>query len=215
MLMRNSYLRLSAFYNQIGEFDKAIDYATMAYQELDNLDDKRIPYQRCIDINSIGNLFAGKKNYDLAISYFERSIRMADSLKFSTLKVPGYLSLLNQYLRMDQPQKALDYLRSSSGQNLGHYLVNFGMAGAIDQAYAFVYTELGQYDSARFYFGRALPFYEQRMNENNRLGLYLQLGSFYRKTGEPAKSIEYFMKAKDAGERNGVLEAVEKAAKNL
>jgi hypothetical protein len=39
--------------------------------------------------------------------------------------MPGYVSLLNQYLRIDQPQKAMDYLNSSSGQNLKTYLAKF------------------------------------------------------------------------------------------
>ncbi|MEI9808417.1 MAG: tetratricopeptide repeat protein [Bacteroidota bacterium] len=42
-----------------------------------------------MDLNNIGKLYAGKKNYDIAISYFERSLALADTLKFSTLKVPA------------------------------------------------------------------------------------------------------------------------------
>ncbi|HWR33444.1 MAG TPA: hypothetical protein VN451_07965 [Chitinophagaceae bacterium] len=215
ILMRNCYLRLSGFYSRIGDYDKAIDYYTMAYGELGNINDKRIPYQRCVDVNAIGNLFAAKKNYDLAINYFERSIKMADSLRFSNLKIPGYISLLNQYLRMNQPQKAMDYLRSPEGQNLKKFLTDFGMGGAIDQAYGYVYGALNQLDSARLYFSKAIPFFEQNMSENNRLGFYLELAGFYRKTGETNKSIDYYLKAKEAGQRNGMLEIVQTAAKNL
>ncbi len=98
---------------------------TLAYKKLDESKEKNAPYQKVIYTNSIGNLFASKKNYDIAISYFEKSIRMADSLKFSTLKVPGYVSLLNQYLRIDEPQKALNYMNSPSGDNLKKYLGKF------------------------------------------------------------------------------------------
>ena len=74
--------------------------------------EKNVPYMRAVDMNSIGKLYSYKKSHEIAISYFERSLAMADSLKFSTLKMPGYTSLLNQYLRMDQPQKALEYFNS-------------------------------------------------------------------------------------------------------
>ncbi len=215
MLMRNSYLRLSNFYSRIEEYDKAIDYYTLAYHELENLHDKRTPYQRCIDVNALGNLFAAKKNYDLAISYYERSIRIADSLKFSTLKVPGYISLLNQYLRMDQPLKAKNYLESPDGRALQDYLVKLGMGGVIDQAYAYIYTDMNLLDSARIRYTKALPYFEQTMSENNRLGFYLELGRFYKKAGESARAIGYYQKAKEGGEKNGLLELTKKAAQQL
>ena len=214
-LMRNSYNNLSQFYAGIEDFDKAIDNATKAYHMLDGIADKRVPYQRIIDINTIGNLFAAKKNYDIAISYFERSIAMADSLKFATLKMPGYLSLLNQYLRMDQPQKAMDYLNSSSGENLKQYLTTLGMSGLIDQAYGYVFGELNQFDSARYYFAKALPYFEKNVTENNKLGIYLHLGKLFKKTGETSKAIANFLKAKEIGDKNGLLEIVMMTSKQL
>ncbi|MBL0267473.1 MAG: tetratricopeptide repeat protein [Chitinophagaceae bacterium] len=214
-LMRNCYLNLSTFYTSIGDYDKAIDKYAEAYKMLDNLTDRKVPYQRCIDINAMGNLFAMKKSYDIAISYFERSIRMADTLKFASLKLPGYVSMLNQYLRMDQPGKALNYLLSKEGQSLKVFLDTFRMAGVMDQAFAFVYTEIGQYDSARKYFDRALPFFESNMNETNRVLIYLQMGKLFAKTGESARAIESYTKAKEMGERNGILEVVREAASHM
>jgi hypothetical protein len=41
------------------------------------------------------------------------------------------------------------------------------------------------------------------------------LGRFYKKTGETAKAIEYFSKAKELGEKNGILEIVQETAKDL
>ncbi len=214
-LMRSCYLYLSGFYSEIEDFDKAIDYYTLAYKKLDLIKQPNVPYQRAIDINNIGKLFAQKKSYEISIGYFERSIAIADSLKFATLKIPGYISLLNQYLQMDQPKKALDYMNSASGQSLKKYLSNFGFSGMIDQAYAIIYTQLNQYDSGRFYFDKTLPYFETNMNETNRIGFYIQLATFYKKTGENNKSIEYFLKVKEMSEKAGLLEYVERAAKNL
>jgi len=214
-LIRNCYLYLSSFYSGIEEYDKAIDYSTLAYKKLDELKEKNVPYMRVIDINNIGKLYASKKNHDMAISYFERSLRMADSLKFPTLKVPAYSSLLNQYLRMDQPRKALEYFNSSSGQGLKDFLINFGFSGTIDQAYAVIYTELNQLDSARYYFDKAMPFFDRNPNEVNKMYFYAQLGSYYKKTGEYKKAIELYTKVKDIADRTGQLESAEKAAKHL
>jgi len=214
-LMQSCYSKLSGFYSSIEDYDKAIDYMMKSYEQFDGIKLKNTPYNRVIYINAIGNLYAYKKNYDIAISYFERSIRMADSLKFSTLKVPGYVSLLNQYLRIDEPKKALDYLNSPAGGNLKQYLTNFGMASIIDQAYGVVYSEMGQHDSARIYLERAKPMFENSTNELSKVSFYGQLASFYNKSGDKKKAIEYFLKVKEISERNGMLENIKRSAKYL
>jgi tetratricopeptide (TPR) repeat protein len=214
-LKRNCYLNLANFYSRIEAYDKALDYFMKANKELDHVRDKNVPYQRAIDFNSMGNLFANKKNYDIAISYFERSIAMADSLKFSTLKIPAYISILNQFLRVDQPQKALEYINSRSGQNLKKYLSDFGMSGQTDQAYAVIYLKLNQFDSAALYFEKAAPFFEQKTSEVNRVGYYVQLANYYKKIDNYDKSIEYYTKVKEMGERYGQLENVQLAVKHL
>ena len=214
-LKRNCYLHLSNFYSRIEDYDKAIDYFMKAHKELDHLKERNVGYQRAADFNSLGNLFANKKNNDIAISYFERSIALADSLKFSTLKIPGYVSLLNQYLRLDQPKQALQYINSSPGQSLKKFLSGFGMSGQIDQAYAVIYSKLNQFDSAGFYFTRAMPFFEQKTSEANRITFYLQLAGYYKKTGNHDKAIEYYLRVKEMGEKYGQLENIQMATKQL
>ncbi len=214
-LVRNCYLYLSSFYSDIEDYDKAIDYMTQAYKKLDEVKEKNVPYQKVVYTNSIGNLFAGKKNYDIAISYFEKSIRMADSLKFSTLKIPGYVSLLNQYLRIDEPQKALNYLNSPAGDNLKKYLGNFGMSPVIDQAYGVIYTELGRFDSAGNYLQKARPMFENSTNGNSQVGFYAQLASYYRKSGDKKNAIVYYLKVKELSEKNSLLESIKKSSKYL
>jgi tetratricopeptide (TPR) repeat protein len=214
-LIRNCYQYLSGFYTAIEDYDKAIDYMTLAYKKLEETKEKNVAYQKVIFTNYLGNLFAYKKNYDIAISYFEKSIRMADSLKFSTLKIPGYVSLLNQYLRIDEPQKALDYLNSPSGDNLKKYLSNFGMAPVIDQAYGVTYTGLGRFDSAKMYLEKAKPMFENSSNETNKVNFYAQLASFYRKSGDKKNAIDYYLRVKEISEKNGLLENIKRSAQYL
>ncbi len=214
-LIRNCYIYLSDFYSDIEDYDRAIDYMTLAYKKIDEVKEKNVPYQKVIYTNNLGNLFAKKKNYDIAISYFERSILMADSLKFSTLKIPGYVSLLNQYLRKDEPQKALDYLNSAAGSELKKYLVNFGMAPVIDQAYGVVYTGIGRYDSAGIYLEKARPMFENSSNESSKVGFLAQMATYYNKSGNYKLAIDHFLQVKEISERNGWLDFVEKSARHL
>ena len=214
-LVRNCYQSLSGFYVNIDAFDKAIDYSTAAYKQLDQIKEKNVPYQKAIDMNAIGALYSYKKNYEMAIYYYNRSLQMADSLKFATLKIPAYAGLLNLYLQMDQPEKALTYLNSAAGQNLRQYLSMFGFSKTIDQAYAVVYTETGKYDSARNRFLVATPYFEQGASEGNKLNFYIQLANFYDKTTDNKKAIDYFLKAKELALSMGSLESVRNIARHL
>lgn len=214
-LIRDCYLNLSTFYLNIDDNDKAIDYATLAFKQLDKMKEKNVPFMRANDMNTIGNLYAAKKSHDIAISYFEKSLAMADSLKFSSMKIPGYISLLNQYLRMEQPQRALEYFTSARGIELRGQLQKFGFSGAIDQAFAVIYTDLGQLDSARIYFEKALPYFEKNQNQHAKIGFFTQLGYYHKKAGNHAKAIEYFQVVKGISDRVGLLESSQTAAKYL
>jgi tetratricopeptide (TPR) repeat protein len=214
-LIKDCYIYLANFYSSIEDFDKAIDYYTLAYKKLDVIKGHGTPYMKVVYISAIGNLYARKKSYDISISYFERSIKMADSLHFSTLKIPGYISLLNQYLRMDQPQKALNYMNSVEGDSIKSYLSKFGLVYVIDQAYGVIYNDLGRYDSAGYYLLKAKPGFEKGVNPANMINFYAMLADYYYKSGDNKNAIDTYLKVKDMSEANGLLENVKAAAKYL
>jgi len=213
--LRNCYTSLSKFYMEIEDFDKAIDYSMYAMRLLDDIADRSTPYQRVMDINGLGKLYALKKNYDIAISYYERCLVMADSLKFSSLKIPAYMSILNQFLEMKQPQRALDYFNSPSGLSLKEYLLKFGFNGNIDQAYGYIYTQLGKLDSARYFFDRAEPSFENNPNELPKMYYYAQRADFHVKSGEYDKAIILYLKVKEIADKRGLLENAQSASKHL
>lgn len=214
-LLRTSYMYLSHFYGEIDDYDRAIDYYKMGYDKLDKMIVRFVPYQRAIDMNAMGKLFAAKKNYDIAIEYFRRSLAMADSLKFSTLKIPAYSSIIDQYLQMDQPQQALDYFNSAEGMALKKYLTDFGFASNIDMAYGNIFTKLQQYDSARVRFDRAASFYEKESNPILSMYYYVQRATFYKKIKDYPRAIADFVKVKGIAQQTSQLEFVQRSAKNL
>lgn len=214
-VLRNCNVNLSGFYSNIGDFDRAIDYQMRANKNLDDIKERNTPYVRVVDLSAIGNLYAQKKNYDLAISYFERSISMADSLKFSTLKVPGYINLLNQYLRSDKSKEALTYFNSSRGKELKEFLGKFGFSGVIDQAYAVMYGGLDQFDSSMYYFRRAYPFFEKSTNPASTMSFYAQLADVFQKMGRYDSAIALCTRVKEMADRIGQLEPAQRAAKHL
>lgn len=214
-LIRESYLKLSGFYAGIEDHDRAIDFATLAFDQLSKIDEKNVPYIMVTDINTLGNLYAFKKNYELAIKYYERSVKMADSLKFSNLQVPGYISLLNVYITMDKPEKALEFFNSAEGEKLKTFLKNFGLVSVIDEAYAIIYTNLNKLDSAGYYFKKTAGYFRNSSNLYMKMNHYIREAFYYKKTGENNKAIDLFLEVKSIAEKNGQLELVEKSCKHL
>jgi tetratricopeptide (TPR) repeat protein len=214
-LRRIAYSSLSKFYSGIEDYDKAIDYATEAYRMLEHINEKNVPYQRVIDISSIGNLYSYKKSYDIAINHFNRAIAMADTLRFTNLKMPAYMSLFNQYLRRNQPAEALKFFNSADGEYLKSQLRTFGMSAVIDQAYGITYTALGKYDSARICFQHAAPFFEKSSNVPNQMYFYYNKAVLFKEMDLADSAIFYYERLREMGGQTGTLENVQAAAREL
>jgi tetratricopeptide (TPR) repeat protein len=203
-LLRAGYSRLSSFYAGIEDYDKAIDYLTRAYQKLDDIKSGQTPYNRIQDLVKIGELYGQKKNYEMAMHYYERALGVADSIHYEPIKALGYRSIVTNYLAADEPRKALDYFNSHP--QLKYFLETMNFGHFVDQSYGYIYARLGNYDSALYYYNKIAPFFEQGVSTGNQYGYYSQLGMIYRKMGEIDKSIAYYTKAKEIADDMGQLE---------
>lgn len=210
-LLRECYTYLSYFYVSIKEYDKAIDYAIRAMEEPSTK--ASATYNKVTQLNYIGSLYGLKKNYDMAILFYERSIRQADSLKFEQLKIPAYVSILNQYVAADQPQKALEYFNNNP--LLRQAIMNFGVSYVIDHVYAIIYSGLARFDSAKYYFERAAPAFEKSPISVYKINFYSQYANFYKKSKNYPKAIEYYSKAKTFADQGNNLESQQDMAKEL
>lgn len=209
------YEHLSSIYSSIDDYDKAIDYMTKALNIVNEGKIQYAPYQKASILNKIGKLFSNKENHDIAISYFEKVIRMADTLNFPTMKVSGYIGLLNQYLKMDDPQRTLSYFNSPAGNAIKNYFKKIGFTGVIYKAYGLIYTQVEMYDSAGIYLQKALPIFESKANDGTKISFYNAMGNYYKKVGNEKKAIEYFIKVKDISQKNGYLEFISSSSKKL
>ena len=215
MLQRNSYLKLSGFYSSIEDYDKAIDYFTLAIKKLDESKVANKIYQKVVDINSVGGLYAQKKDYGLALAHFEEALKLADSLNYEPVKINIYLSLLNVYIDMKEPHKSMEFIESAAGTKVKKFFANFGMTPMMDQAYAIIFSEMGQLDSAGKYFDRSAPFYENNPNLSMQIYSFMNQGTYYKRKGEYQKAIDLLLKVNGLAEKTGNLEASMDVNKNL
>jgi tetratricopeptide (TPR) repeat protein len=212
-LKQKCYNALTAFYNGIDDNDKAIDYAVKALNILDEVKKGNTPYNKPVALIAIGNLYSQKKNYDIANHYFQQSIHIADSLHYEPLKIPAYLGILNNNLNSGRPEEALNFLNSNI--EIKTFAAKFGLSQQIDYAYGYIYTDIGKYDSAKYYYARAASFFENSSTETSKYVFYYQLGKMYKLSGDNKKAIENFMKAKEIADKVADPERIQIAAKEL
>mgnify|MGYP000365489477 CR=1 FL=1 len=212
LLLRSCYYVLSQFYSGIQEFDKAIDYLKKAADQLPltNLPNKS--YTSVLDLFMTGDLYMQKKNFQMSAYYYDSSIKKADELKYPPLKMPGYRGLLRQYMQAKQPERALAYLNSRS--DLKSFITNFGASHLIDNSYAAIYTQLGKYDSARYYYEKALPGF-MSTTTGGQVSFYFQYADFFKKSGDPVKALEHFNKALTLANQTKDVEWQQRIAKEL
>jgi tetratricopeptide (TPR) repeat protein len=211
-LLRLGYESLSVFYTGIEAYDKAIDYQTKVL----GLEFNRYGQAALVkvqDLNKLGDIYAYKKSYDMAMRNYEKALVIADSAGFSPLKALVYQSIVNNYLRSNQPQKALTFFSGHPELKTFFEALNYGYF--IDQSYAFIYSQLGRFDSARYYYNKVAPIFENDVNKGSKMSYYYQLGLMYKKTGENNKAVEYFTKAKLICDTIGELQTMGSVAKEL
>ena len=211
--LRSCYSNLSGFYADIKEYDRAIDYAQKATDELLQSTQENMAYTRVIDLYSMGNLYVQKKSFEMSVYYFEASIRLADSLHYEPLKMPGYNGLLNQYLEANQPEKALAFFNDRT--DLKKFINGFGFGHTIDLAYGVIYTKLAKYDSAKYYFKKAQPGFETKSTPVLQYSFYTRYADLFDKAGDRQQAIANYTKAKDIADAIGNLDWQKQTALQL
>jgi tetratricopeptide (TPR) repeat protein len=213
LLLRSCYYILSQFYSDIKEYDKAIDYLRKASDQLPlvkNMPNKE--YTSVVDLFMMGDMYMQKKDFEMSVYFYDSSIKKAESLKYYPLKMPGYRGLLRQFIQAKQPEKALAYLNNS--HDLKKFIANFGAGHVIDNSYAAIYTQMRKYDSAKYYFEKSAPGFEAS-TPPARLSFYYQYADFLNKSGNQAKSLQYYRNAMLLANETKDLEWQQKIAKEL
>ncbi|MDO6431852.1 tetratricopeptide repeat protein [Flavitalea sp. BT771] len=209
-LLALAYHALADFYVAIEEYDKAIDYE-MKVMAIDRKAGNK--YALLDDYNNTGKIFVRKKQSDLALSLYEKSIALADSLHYISYKLNPYLDIANMYFNNDETLKGMAYLNDHP--EIKDWFIRTGIGFFLDEGYGSIYSLLGKYDSAYYYFKRAEPEIEQKANPFGKYDFYRQFGDFYKSKGDYKTAITYYLKSKAIGEDVKDIYLLETTAKNL
>jgi tetratricopeptide (TPR) repeat protein len=208
-LLRNGYVKLVYFYDNIGEYDKAIDYRMKAYA----LDRKLWDNNMSFDLLDLGTLYLQKGQLGLAEKMYQRSIRTADTLHFALLKVDGYQRMFQLYLKTQQYKQGLQYLHEH--QALLDVFRDAGFGFYYSELLAINYSAQGRYDSAYYYFREGEPEVAAQGNPEVRFGFYMDFGDFFRRTKNWPQALAYCNKAYAIAAASGQLDMEEKSTDTL
>jgi len=189
-LLRYCYVAMANFYSDLNDFEKAKDYMYKYLQIT-----KRFGYRldRLDVYNSLGRIYANNKQLDIATSFYEKSIALADTLKFELVKINSYSRLLTMYMANYEGAKTLEFFNTHP--TLRTFMETAGFGYIIDQVYGTVHASINNFDSAYYYLKRAEPVFEARASRSNRLGFYTVFASFYKKKKDYPNALVYLKKA--------------------
>jgi tetratricopeptide (TPR) repeat protein len=210
-LIRNASAYLAYFYYDIRDEDKAIDYEVKVIIPAD----RRMKhfYELRGDYNTLAQYFNRKGEYDIAQASYEHAIQLADSIRFSLVKIDSYFGMFDTYFKSGRYQEGMDYFQQHPV--VSDYLRRAGMQYVIDGIYADAYMDMGRFDSAAYYFDRESPEVEAKANAPAKADFYEEIGEFYKKRQIWATAIGYYQKEEAIGRAMGDLHVQEVADKNL
>jgi tetratricopeptide (TPR) repeat protein len=210
VLIRGVMEDLTYFYQGIHEYDKAIDYA-LKTADLDR--DLHQADDLAGDYNMLGSLYADKKEYDIALGFYEREVALGDSVHLDLININAYFGIFNLYFNSQQYTKGMVYL--DQHPLVMDFIDHAGLHFYIDEYYGAAYAEMGKLDSADFYFRRAEPQVDAKAGPFMKADLYYALGDFYRRKSDLQKACLYFLKERSIGQATGDLKLSRDAALNL
>lgn len=209
-LLVGCYRNLAEFFASINNYQKSIDYYTKII-EYDKANKNMVDLMN--NTRTIGGYYQSDGKPAIATTYYERSMKMADSLKNYPGKLNATLGILNSLFSSRETQKGLDYLRSHP--EITDFLNKLNLGFALDKGMGSIFLELKQFDSANYYYSKALPAYEKESNIYSKAQFFIEYGYALRKMGKQKEAISYLQKGKDLFEKANNLEGSKDAAAYL
>jgi tetratricopeptide (TPR) repeat protein len=200
-LLRDAYQYMERFYASIHEYPKAVDYGMKAFELDGRLGDGIV---MLLDNDRIGELYVQSKQNEIAIRFYERSFRLADSLHMEFMKFNSYFRIFNMYTLSNEFSKGLSYIEAH--RDIVNFLDSIGAQFFVGEIYGMAMVERGGYDSALYYFRRSEPELERNANPEIQCNFYIYFAHYYQLVKAYPSAISYYKKALD---RASVMQGLE------
>ncbi|HYG20353.1 MAG TPA: hypothetical protein VD816_15550 [Ohtaekwangia sp.] len=146
----------------------------------------------------LGLIYTQAGQYDMAESFYNRALALADTLKLQSVKINTYFQMIDMYAADNKVDQALQLFKARP--ELTAFLKGSGFFYFIDQAYGMGYTQMGKLDSAYYFLKRAEPVLEENASRSNRFWFYNNMVRHFKKREDYKNALVYAKKAEIIGD---------------
>ena len=190
--------RLGYGYNEMGDYDKALEYYGKALEIWESKLGKDHP-STAPTYNNIAGVHYAKGDYDKALEYFWKALKITESKlgKDHPSTAPTYNNIGEVYRVKGDYDKAFKYYGKAleiAESKLGK---DYPETAATYSGIALVYQAKGDFDKALEYHGSALEIVESKLGKDHpyTASTYNNIALAYYAKGDYDKALEYYGKA--------------------
>ncbi len=183
-----AYSNLAGCYENIGEFQNALDHYRLAYEMQVQNNDRR---SQAYTLNNIGSLYSQLSDLETATSYYEQSKAILQSLndQFAESVLLNNIALSKYYLGdYDGALEKLEQALKLRVSNVRVEAITLERIGRIYQARK-------EYDKALEYYTRSRDIYSKTGSPTEKANFDLNIGKLYIDKAEYSNAILYLEKA--------------------
>ncbi|MBE9087810.1 tetratricopeptide repeat protein, partial [Tolypothrix sp. LEGE 11397] len=181
---------LSLVYTNIGEYDKAFEYAQ---QRLNFAKTLKNPEFDASALIALGDVYQNNQEFQKAIELNQQALTIARDIKNSDLEAEAFKKLSAVYTvkgdykqALDSAQQVLIIAEKTKNLNLKRDALNIQRQ---------IYTHQGNYKKTLELFQEALSIAKQNIDPHSELSSLQEIGLFYKTLGDEQKSTEYLQQS--------------------
>ncbi len=200
-------LIIGKIYNDLGDYDKSSD---LNFKALKIFDDLKNLKGKGKTLNRIGYDYFEQGNFDKALDYYFQSLDIAREIYDLVGVARGLNNVAAVYGSKNEYEKVEIFLREAVEINkrTGRRLwegINYLNLGVINR-------EVNSYDTALYYFNKALTIFEELNNVPKIATCQLGLSKYYSETGAPETGLNYAINAFQLGRENNLKRIIQESA---
>ena len=177
-----AYFRISAAYDNLGQFAKALEYRLQEVEKWRELGNKK---NVCIVLGNIGVSYSDMGDNARAMEYYIKSLKVAEEIGNTQQTINNLTNIGSVYKEQQSYAKALEYYNSALNISRAHGLkaeeaVNCGNIGNVQ-------LSLKNHNAALLYYQRALRIDDSLNNKRNSTAWLANMAGVYQTQSDSAK----------------------------
>jgi tetratricopeptide (TPR) repeat protein len=211
LLMVTSYYDLGAFYEDAGDYEKAKDFYTQCIRDGGTWSEYMHVF---LAMRGLARTYISQNNEKLGLQYYDKALRLADSLRIKRVSLAVYLDILNYYFNTSDPSRGFTYFNNHP--ELLEFIRQYRIEYQMNKLYAALQSSKKHYDSALYYLRLAAPFeLGQQNNYREKYNFSQQMAATYQSLKNYREEKAYLLKAKAYADSSQDLFEMKEAAQNL